>query len=124
VEIARLWGKTAAPIAGTMDWEAAMTVDEEIKNAAARIAQATTARASRIQGELAQIEAKKAAIEAELKAMRSSGERILNFQPQVNGDFQCPTCWVQHENRSVLSLIGGATTPEDLRSPGEIDLLR
>lgn len=97
-----------------MDWETAMSVDEKVKKATARIAQATNARASRIQGELTQIEAKKAAIEAELKAMRSSRERILNFQPQVNGDFQCPTCWVQHENRSVLSPIGGATTLEDL----------
>jgi hypothetical protein len=88
-----------------------MSVDEEIKKAAARIGQAITARLSRIQGELRHIEAKKAAIEAELRATRGAEERLFNFQPQVNCDFQCPTCWVQHEKRSVLSL-GEGKTPE------------
>ena len=88
-----------------------MSVVEEIHKAAARIAQGVKARVSCVQGELAWIKAKKAAIEAELLTARSTQDRLFTFQPQVNGDFQCPACWIEHEKRSVLST--GETARED-----------
>jgi hypothetical protein len=90
-----------------------VSVVEEIHKAAARIAQGVKARVSRIQGELARVEAKKAAIEAELRATCSMEERLFNFQPQVNGGFQCPVCWIEHEKRSMLSPNEGGTARED-----------
>ena len=80
-----------------------MSIAGEIKQIATRFAVGLHQRATQLQTELAEVEARKAALQTELDAARLSQQRLMNFEPQIGRDFQCPRCWVQHEKRSVLS---------------------
>ncbi len=90
-----------------------MSIPGEIKQIAARLAVSLHQRAAQLQTDLAEIEAQKAALQTQLDVARLSEQRLMNFEPQIGGDFQCPRCWIEHEKRSVLSPIGGGTAHED-----------
>jgi hypothetical protein len=90
-----------------------MSIPGEIKQIATRFAVALHSRTSQLQADLAEVEARKAAIETELKAAGFSEDRLMRFEPQIGRDYQCPRCWIDHEKRSVLSPIGGGTSRED-----------
>jgi DNA-directed RNA polymerase subunit RPC12/RpoP len=90
-----------------------MSIAGQVAQVAAALAQNAQGRMSRLQHELKEIETRKTEIEAQLKVIGLIPERVLNFKPRVGADFQCPRCWIEHENRSALIPMGGGTSSED-----------
>jgi hypothetical protein len=84
---------------------------------AQRVASGADGRARDLQSELDDIEAKKLAVDAELKRAKGEVERLLNYQPCIGRDFQCPRCWVRDEIRSPLIPVTGT-------DPSQFDTLR
>lgn len=90
-----------------------MSIAGEIKQMATRFAVSLHGRTTQLQAELAEVEARKAKIQAQLDVARLSENRLMRFEPQVGRDFQCPRCWIENEKRSVLSPMKGGTRLED-----------
>jgi hypothetical protein len=91
--------------------DAATALIEEAQH----IASGADNRARQLQAQLDDIKAKKLAVDAELERAKSTSKRLLNYQPRVGRDFQCPRCWVQHEVRAPLSSIPGTDEHDILR---------
>ena len=62
---------------------------------------------ARIEEELLELEEQKATLIARRDAVRLGPQRLLNFEPALGADFQCPRCWIDNEIRSTLSPIPG-----------------
>jgi hypothetical protein len=68
-----------------------------------------------LEAELADIERRKAHLEAELQAAAGSRERLARFQSRIGRNYQCPRCWVPDATNYTVRAIP---------SPNENDLLR
>jgi len=90
-----------------------MTIAAQIQQIALEFASNAQHRAFALQSKLAEIEARKVAIEAELHTANLARKRIANFKVQIGADYQCPRCWIEHETRSALIPISGGTRDED-----------
>ena len=64
-----------------------------------------------LEAELLEIEARKREIEAKLDATKFALKRANNFLFKVGVDYQCPRCWVRHENRTTLRCL-----PSDVKN--------
>ncbi len=87
--------------------------EQRIIEIAEEIAEHKEARSSEIEKELREIEAQKAAKEAELNTAKLAFKRSLSFQVRVGADLQCPSCWIDRNRRSVMVNING-TDVEDV----------
>jgi hypothetical protein len=58
-----------------------------------------------LQKELAEAETLKARIEASIEEVHAASARIFSFRPELDGFFQCPSCWVRDGERTDLTLI-------------------
>lgn len=94
-----------------------MDVATALIEEAQRVADGADNRARQFQAELDDIEAKKLAVDAALKRAKGEAERLLNYQPCIGRDFQCPRCWIRDEVRSSLFPIMGA-------DPSQYDTMR
>lgn len=90
-----------------------MSIAGEIRQVAAGLGRQAEVRASHLKVQLAEVEARKAEIQAQLNTARLSPERVFNFKPQIGPYFQCPNCWIENEKRSSLTPVGGPTRAED-----------
>jgi hypothetical protein len=86
-----------------------MSIAREIKQIARNVTKRARARVSSLQADLAEIEARMARVETVLNTARLSPERLSNFQPQLGGKYQCPSCWIENEVQSSLRLIQSDT---------------
>jgi hypothetical protein len=68
-----------------------------------------------LESELREIEQRKREVEAKCKALRSMPERLFNYRARIDGNFQCPRCWIEHEKRSTLVPVGSNTRDDILR---------
>lgn len=90
-----------------------MSISGELLQVAKEIAQNAQLRLAALDQEEAEIDARKAEIQAERKNRSLAAQRALDFRPQVGSDFQCPRCWVDHERRARLLPVGGGPQTED-----------
>ena len=79
-----------------------MKIADQLAQEAIEIANRLKARASALKPELLEIETRKAEIEAQLHAANLCHKRLSHFRPEIDGDFQCPSCWVRNEQPSPL----------------------
>lgn len=90
-----------------------MAIGASLTKIAGQIVEHLESRAPALKQELIEIEERKLAIERELNAADLAQKRLLNFRPMLGANYQCPSCWVWHEQTSSLYPIGGGTRTED-----------
>ena len=78
-------------------------------------------RTLKLKNELAEMEQRKLLIEAHLSSAQAVRERSRNFRPEIDGDFQCPSCWVRNETEVSLATIP-SDTKDDLFRCGRCGL--
>lgn len=76
---------------------------------------ALNAELRKLEQQQAEVERRKAEINAQLEAARVSAKRLLNFRPCIGTDFQCPRCWIVNEVRSPLRPIPSDTSDDIMR---------
>jgi len=85
-----------------------MSISSELLQVANEISQNAQLRLAALDQEQAEIDARKADIEAERKNVSLAAQRALDFRPQDGTNFQCPRCWVDYERRArLLPFRGG-----------------
>ena len=92
----------------------------QLKQSALEIANDILERALRFKPELQEIEMRKAQIEAQLESAHFCHQRARNFRPQIDGNFQCPGCWIRNEAEVALTPIP-SDTKDDLFRCGRCD---
>jgi hypothetical protein len=75
----------------------------DIRKFAAEIERHAKQRSAYLKHELAEVESRKAGIEAHLHSAMLLQERLARFQPEIDGKLQCPRCWVDREMQSSLT---------------------
>lgn len=73
------------------------------------------AKQARLRIQLSELESRKAHLEAQMRSADKAPERVLSFTPRIDGEYQCPRCWVEHELRSRLRPFPGDTSAEKFR---------
>ena len=91
-----------------------MPFSKQLAEEAQQIASQLQGAARALDREKAELEARLGEIEAKGKTARLVPQRLLDFQPTLNGDFQCPMCWVRDSRHSNLFPVGGGTKTKDL----------
>jgi hypothetical protein len=79
-----------------------MTAEEHVTQLAEQLAAQSQSRARHLRAELLEAERKVSEIKAKLDAANLALKHLPSFQPMINGQFQCPRCWLDHELRSSL----------------------
>ena len=90
-----------------------MSIGGELKRLASEIARDVEAQKPSLEAELAKIEAQKTAVEAKLRAASLGPERTYNFQPEIDGQLQCPRCFIAGELQSPLFPIPSQTKEDN-----------
>ncbi|MDP3650191.1 MAG: hypothetical protein Q8R67_00785 [Rhodoferax sp.] len=85
----------------------------ELKQLAIRVANAIQGRQLAAKKELQEIEAKAFEIKAMLESGNFARERSCNFVPSVSGEYQCPVCWVEREQKSNLRSVSNPDSQDD-----------
>ena len=89
-----------------------MNAQTHIQAIATQIAGNARDRASTLESELAAIEARKPEIQAQLRTARLAAKRLADFQVKVEGQYQCPNCWIEHGTKAMLKPIGSGADSE------------
>lgn len=82
---------------------------------AKQIAAELQVRATGLQRELLDVQARAAQIKAEMDAVSGAPERLANYTVEFGGDYQCPRCWIISGTRSPLKAVPGGTTGDLFR---------
>jgi hypothetical protein len=61
---------------------------------AREIADASQNKAERLKSQLHELQKQEAKIQRELELAQSAAQRLVNFDPSINGHIQCPDCWM------------------------------
>jgi hypothetical protein len=72
-------------------------------------------RAMYLKEQLEEIQARRDAIEAERREINSAAQRLLNYQPRIGAEYQCPGCWIDHGKQAPLSGVPGTDQHNILR---------
>jgi hypothetical protein len=92
-----------------------MSVVQQLSDLAAEIAEEMQQRRSALESELLKLETRKREIDAELRVTELGRERLSHFQVNINGNYQCPNCWVRHEIQSTLTPVPSDTKDDFFR---------
>jgi hypothetical protein len=84
-----------------------MTPGGRIKQAALEIISQLRERAAQKKKELRDIEERKAQIEFELKEANFCIDRLNSFAPEIDGNVQCPHCWIFDGTQTALTQVEG-----------------
>ena len=96
----------------------ASAIIEEANYQAQRLQDATPALNAQLRQlghEQAELERRQMQIKTQLEAARLAQKRLLNFQPSIGADFQCPRCLIVNEIRSFVRPIGSNTSDDIMR---------
>jgi hypothetical protein len=72
-----------------------------------QLADEARVRADYYKEQLRLLQARQAEIQTSLAAAKLSRRRLAKFQAEVNGNFQCPRCWINQAMRSSLDPVPG-----------------
>jgi hypothetical protein len=86
-----------------------------IRKVAAEFAAFADQRTVYLKRELADMKEQKADIEGRIHAARLAHERLASFQPEIDGNLQCPRCWIEHARQSPLAAIPCTESEESFR---------
>ncbi|SHI04791.1 hypothetical protein [Bradyrhizobium erythrophlei] len=90
-----------------------MSTESTLVDIAIHLKESFEARETALHRELHELEARRSAIHADLKLAADASGRLGKYQPKVSGEYKCPYCWMQREQRPPLYPIGGGTRHED-----------
>jgi hypothetical protein len=90
-----------------------VSIADEIRQMAAELGRQAAARTSHLKVLLAEVEARRAELLAQLNTASLGPDRVFTFKPQIGPYFQCPRCWIEDEKRYSLTPVGGPTRDED-----------
>lgn len=90
-----------------------MSLEHEFLKIAAEIAENFEASATRLESEIAKVEAQAEQIKAKRDLARSAANRLANFEVTFGGYVQCPACWIERGLRSPLQPTP-SSTPDDI----------
>jgi hypothetical protein len=65
--------------------------------------------------ELADMNEQKADIEARIHAAHLAHGRLATFQAEIDGNLQCPRCWIEHAREAPLAAIPSTEGDESFR---------
>jgi len=82
-----------------------MSVVQQLSDLAAAIAEEMQQRRSALEAEPLELETRKREIGEELRATDLGRERLSHFQVKIDGEYQCPNCWVRDDVRTPLTSI-------------------
>jgi hypothetical protein len=68
-----------------------------------------------LEDELADIEKRKAEIEANLSAAKVAHGRAATFEPEIGGNLQCPRCWIYDGNKVSVRPVPGTDKQDFFR---------
>src|SRR5262249_21313423 len=74
-----------------------------------QLAEEARVRAEHYKEQLRLLQARQAEIQTSLAAANLSRRRLAKFQADVNGNFQCPRCWINQAMRSRLDPVPGSS---------------
>jgi len=74
-----------------------------------QLADEARVRADYYKEQLRLLQARQAEIQTSLAAANLSRRRVAKFQTEVNGNFQCPRCWINQAMRSSLDPVAGSS---------------
>ena len=77
----------------------------QLKQIALELANDLLERALNLKPELQEIKLRQALIEAQLELAHLSHQRIRNFRSEIDGNLQCPGCWIRNETEVALTPI-------------------
>lgn len=92
-----------------------MDASEALRSEAERLAIRAQNRARQAEAQLKEIEAQKRAANADFGRAKSAAKRLLNYQPRIGAEYQCPACWVDDGKQSPLSGVRGTATHNIMR---------
>lgn len=75
---------------------------EYVLDLARDIAGISAAQTEHLQIELLELQKKEAEIRRQLEMAKTAGQRLVNFQPVINGHIQCPDCWVSRAQQVAM----------------------
>ncbi len=79
-----------------------MTLEDQLREEVANHAAQAKQQASRLQGEILDLEIKTVLQKTELDKANLASQRAANFPIKIGIDYQCPRCWIFEEKRSGL----------------------
>jgi hypothetical protein len=77
----------------------------QLKQLAVDIAHVAQSRIEQLKKEGEEAEQLKAKAQAELDMANSAASQVATFEPELDGAYQCPYCWVRRDTRSALKSI-------------------
>jgi hypothetical protein len=88
----------------------------ELKQTAIQVANDIQGHQLALKRELQELEARIAEINNSLESGSLARERSSNFTSQVEGEYQCPVCWVQSEQKAGLRPVSNPDSNDDIFS--------
>jgi hypothetical protein len=79
-----------------------MSIEGEIRDSAAKIAAQQHQAASGFEKEYLAIQEQAEKLKTKRDNARTASDRLLNFEIKINGDYQCPACWIIRNARAAL----------------------
>jgi len=90
-----------------------MDIASSVRHAANELAQAAQHRAASLKREIVALEEQLAEKNAALQFSHEAHDRLLNFQPKIGSDYQCPRCWIEDDMRAALRAIPADANDKD-----------
>lgn len=87
----------------------------QLRQFALEIANDILERALKRKPELQEIKMRQAQIEAQLESAHLCHQRARNFRPEIDGNLQCPGCWIRNEAEVALTPIPSDTKDDRFR---------
>ena len=93
----------------------AMTTATQLSQMSLQIANEILERALQLKPELQKIKLRQVQIEAQLESAQLCHQRARNFRALIDGNLQCPGCWIRSETERALTPIGSETKDDFFR---------
>ena len=89
-----------------------MSAKYQIAQLAFQIATDILQTAKQLEPEFLQLEQRKREIQAEFDSANLCFERLTSFNPEVEGQLQCPGCWIRNERQTNLTPLPESSEAE------------